>query len=259
VLLALLAGCGKPPGPTAAKTPPGPADGPSPAKPDEPPPFAAAAGFARDFLRAANAGTATPDQLTAAFKTLVAPPVFPSDEPQGYSDAAAADWLAGWKGKLPATAPVAAATTADAAVFAGPGVGLRVAKEGGGWRADGLFPAAGPLPTGDAAFPGFAAAAFLHAVAAKDDRMAAALMTPGLRARLAPPFGSDRGGFNRGLLGQRLADLRGTATGYALARADAGTAAGELTGPDGARRAVTLKLAKGERAWDWLVDEYRAE
>jgi hypothetical protein len=257
-LLAAVGGCSRPVPSRGTGTAADPTANPgatavAPGKATEP---AAADGFAKSFLAAAHAGNAAPDQLTPAFKKLVAPPVFGSEEAVGYSETGVADWLAGLKGKLPSPTLGPPVGTGDAVGFvaAGPQTAtLRVVKAAGAWKADWLLVtpsavAAAP-PAGEAAFT---AAAFLQAVAAPADRLAASVMTPALRERLAPPFGSDKGGYNAGILAQKLAALRGTATGFKVAAADGDKVTAVTTGP-GKPATVVLTVAGGKVA-DWKAD-----
>ena len=269
---ALSNGCTKP----AARTKPTPAaDGvpavaslASPAgTPAAPPDGRGAAAFAGDFLKAVNDGTATPAMLTPQFKRVVAEPVFESDRAVGHSEHSADAWLGQWKGKLAGAAagPSFPGSETEAVGFAGvagtdPAKRMRFALRvvnAGGWKVDWFVvtPDAGgkvmSLTPGPA---GFAAVAFLDALMARDDRLAEALMTSALKARIAPPFDSDKAiGFNRGILSNRLADVRGPATGYAITSSDNQSVSAELTFA-GSSKPVTLKFAPGERPWDWRVD-----
>lgn len=224
--------------------------------------------FAIHFLRDLNEGTATSAMLTPQFKKVIAEPVFEADRAIGYSDDGAAAWLARFKGKMGTATitPHVAGTTSDAPGFTGTAAGgsplrsryeLRIVNPGDGWRADWFVvgPDGGATsqnfsPGGPA---GFAGMAFLEAVIAKDAALAEGLMTPALKARLAPPFDSDKArGYNRGILAAKLAELRGSSTGYAVERVDGTTVSAALTGSE--KKAVTLSFAKGDRPWDWLVD-----
>lgn len=275
VLLAALltAGCSKPPrpkpaakagapaGPTpAAESPPSPTLS-VPAAPPAPTgdPAADARASADAFLKAVAAGTATPAMLTPEFKKVIAEPVFSDDVAKGYSDDAAGQWLARFRGS-PAPPVADVQGTGEAYVLAvrgGPDrVDLRVVRSGGGWLADWYVsaPTAGsetPLPGGEAAFRAFAAVAFLDALAGKDDRLAEGLMTPRYKAELAPPFGSDKRGYNRGTLANKLAGFRGVAAGAHVTKVDGGI----VTGESGGKKSFILKLVRGGRPWDWLVDD----
>jgi hypothetical protein len=226
--------------------------------------------FAGQFLKAVNDGTATPAMLTQQFKKVIAEPVFESDRAAGYSEIGAASWLAQFKGKLPGAVvgPAVVGTDPNAPGYcvlidASPKITfpLRVVPATGGWQADWFGVSSGVAPqsvlSGGPA--GFSAIAFLGAVAAKDDRLAEVLMTPVLKARLAPPFDSDKArGYNRGILSGKLSDLRGSATGFTLDRVD-GSAVTATFAAGGAKKSVTLKFIKGERPWDWLVDDIQTK
>jgi hypothetical protein len=223
--------------------------------------------FAGQFLRAVNDGTATAAMLTPQFKKIIAEPVFESDRALGYSDAGAASWLSSLKGQLPG--PVI-----------GPGIGadpkaqgfvgwnldgnptswyvIRIVPAGNGWQADWLsvLPASVLYDAREKdGLAGIAGAAFLQAMIGKDDRLASGLMSPALKARLAPPFDSDKTrGFNRGILSGKLADLRGGATEARVTSATGNTVTATLIA-GGSSRSVALKFVEGERPWDWLVDD----
>jgi hypothetical protein len=274
----LVAGCSRP-------QPPPPAAGKSGEPAPTGDPKADAAAFAKHFLKAVSDGTATPAMLTPEFKKVIAEPVFADDQAKGYSDDAAGQWLLRFKGLPPLemTGPVVVGDAAlviagradeQAALTGRPDpsqihAALRVVRSGGGYLIDWFFPAAvNPagtyVVTGQPAATGFAASAFLDAVCGKDDRLAEGLMTPRYKAALAPPLPSDKRGYNRGLLGNKLADLRGNFPGYNLSQPAEGTVSGALVkpgerDPGAARKPFTLKLVKGDRPWDWLVDEFKAE
>jgi hypothetical protein len=278
--LALVAGCSKPPRPKAtpnAQTPDQSQVAPTLAIPaaqatpvGDPP--AGAKAFAQTFLDAVNDGTATPAMLTPEFKKVVAEPVFPDDLSKGYSDDAAAEWLARWKGQMPGAVFRLAGSndSGEPTLVTGSGIRerkyeftLRLVRTGSEWRADWFLPAAGIAQVGQSLLPSrndgcFTAVAFLEALLGKGDRLAEGLMTPIYKARLAPPFATDPRGYNRGLLDSKLAEHRGGFTGYTIAKVDSGIVTGELTGKDG-KKPFTLKLTKGQRPWDWLVDEFKAE
>lgn len=225
--------------------------------------------FAINFLKALNEGTATPAMLTPQFKRVIAEPVFTADRAAGYSDDGAAAWLAQFKGRMAGATitPHVAGTGPDAPGFTGTAAGgsplrsryaMRLVNPGDGWKADWLIvgPDGGSSPQNfsPGGPAGFAGLGFLIALTAKEHNLAEALMTPGLKARMAPPLDSDQArGYNRGLLMTKLAHLRDGATGVAIDRSEGQTVTGTLT--NGVRRVLTLKFARGERPWDWLVDD----
>jgi hypothetical protein len=274
--LALLAGCSKPPRPTATPkddSPPAPASTPpaGPALTTDPTPGATA--FTHAFLQAVNDGTATPAMLTPEFKKVIAEPVFADDAAKDYSDDAAAEWLARWKGQVPGAAFGLSSNPhdpAEPALVTGSGIRdrkyqftLRAVHVGGEWKADWFFPATGVAVVGQSLVPSrndpcFAAVAFFEALLGRGDRLAEGLMSPIYKAKLAPPFVSDKRGYNRGILDSKLAEFRGGFTGYTIAKVEGGTVTGELTGKDG-KKPFTLKLIKGSRPWDWLVDDVKID
>ena len=118
-------------------------------------------------------------------------------------------------------------------------------------------PAGVTVPNSDVPAAGFAAAAFLDAVTAKNDALAEGLMTTEGKAKIAHPFASDKDrGYNRGLLRRRLGEFRRGATGYSIRVVSAdGTQAGVVGELDG--KPFTLKLSQSDRPGVWLVDSFQ--
>lgn len=222
--------------------------------------------FAKDFLKALHDGTATPAQLTPAFKKVIAEPVF-GDEAHGFSDPAAANWLKSFQGKLPSFA-LSSPTIVEAALYTGTVPAekplqflMRVVKSDNNWAVDWLSlteVAPATAPAGEPTPQSFAAAAFLQALLSHKHDLAAGAMTLALKKNLAPAFGSEKKPFNAGILTTKFNGYRGTFTGYALTNVENGVATGELVKADG-KKPFTLKLAAGERPGDWLVDEIKID
>ncbi|QEL14703.1 hypothetical protein [Limnoglobus roseus] len=226
-----------------------------------------AATFANTFLKSVHEGTATAAQLTPQFKKVIAEPVFEADHALGYSDAAADNWLKQYQGKLTAPSVYDFGSDANAHLFTGflPGekprfLTLRLAKAENSWRVDWFFPAevgSAAIPkSGDA--PTFAATAFLESLLGHNSPLAAGVMAPDAKKRLAPAFSSEKRPFNAGILDTKLTVYRGNFTGFTLAKVENGTATGELTGP-GTKKPFTLKLVPGERSFDSLVDDVKVD
>lgn len=263
--LVLLAGCSSSSSstPPAGKGVPVAVDPPSVAAN----PGAGAGPFAKEFLKALHDGTATPAQLTPAFKKVIAEPVFDADQALGFSDSAAANWLKPFQGKLPSFA-LSSPTIAEAALYTGTVPAekplqflMRVVKYGDGWAVDWLSltevtPAT--APAGDATAQSFAALAFLQALLGHKDDLAAGAMTAAQKKNLAPAFGSEKKPFNAGILKTKFNGYRGNFTGYNLTKVENGIATGELVKADG-KKPFTLKLAAGERPNEWLVDEIKVD
>lgn len=270
VALSLALGCGAESTPPEKKVDPGkPAPSTSPpAKPiDEP--KSQAPTPAAEFFAAVIAGKANPDQLTAEFKMLIAPPLEPSDAAKGYSDATAREFLKSWaatKADTPTGGVVG--DVAFAASKPGPEgrVLLRLAKDGGAWKADWL--SKGPPTASEVSLTGgddtvailFAVAAFSDAALKKEYTLAAGLMTPAGRKAVAPPFDADQAlGYNRNILKQRLAAAVGKSDRATMANqaktGDAATVKLALTG-DPTRTELTLRLVKGPKPGVWLVDGF---
>lgn len=285
VLTVGLAGCSKPPGSRKSASageeatpqpklvtaiPAGEAPKPAtpPARPQEKGPDVKA--FALGFLQAVQQGQATPEQLTPAFKRIIAEPVFASDQELGYSDGAAHSWLQHYQGRLPGVAVRSAAGDANTQVLLAGGTGevpyrclVRLVRVNNAWLVDGFTYTSGLGPVDDLAWPSqsplaaYAALAFLDSLVspvdrAVHDRLAAGLMTAEYRATLAPPLPSDKQGYNRGMLASRLRDLRGQATRYQLTRIEGTTAQGTF---QAGNKAIpfTLTLQAGDRPGVWQV------
>lgn len=287
----LAGGCGKPganPKPKAEAETPNTIVSPggtqvAAAAPPVPPgqdPTPAATTFAREFLVAARDGKAAPAQLTESFKRVVAPPVLSADAERGYSDLVAEEWLQKLAGRVGPDGLAVAALTPDAAVASAPPpagtaalpIGrsvLRVVKAADGWAVDWLHlapPGSGnPQPLtgqGDELAARFAAAAVLETALAGAFAQTEVILSPALKARVAPPLGGDDmvRGYNRTILRQKLGGFRGNSSGYTVAKWDvagvSGTAAGDLLDPAGAKRPFALKLVRGPKPAEWLVDDF---
>ncbi len=257
----LAVGCSKP---TAAPVPPV-ADVPL-AVPTKSDPGPEAALFAKDFLAALHDGKATAAHLRAEFKKAIAEPVFDADRARGYSDAAAENWLKQFQGKLGGY--TLASPRIDAvALYTGEikaekplHLLLRLVRHENRWSVD-WFSLAELSPAESVATvtpQSFAATAFLHGLLGHKDDLAAGTMTVALKKSLAPALGSETRLFNVGILKTKLNGYRGTATGYQLAKAEGGTASGELIHASG-KKPFALKLVAGERPDEWLVDEIKVD
>jgi hypothetical protein len=222
--------------------------------------------FAKNFLAALHEGKATPTQLTPAFKKAIAEPVFDADRALGYSDSAAENWLKQYQGKL-AGYTLTSPRTDTVALLSG-GIPaekplqmlLRLARHENRWAVDWFsLTEVNPAESTAAATPqSFAAAAFLQALLGHKDDLAAGAMTTGFKKSLAPALGSESRLYNVGILKTKFNGYRGAATGYTLAKAEGGTATGELIHAGG-KRPIALKLVAGERPDEWLVDEIKID
>jgi hypothetical protein len=285
-LLAALPACQKSPPPAPAPQPimttpkSGVAVAPPPAAklPTIDAPVTRADEIGVEFLTALKAGKANPEDLTPAFKRVVAPASFTSDAARGYSDWAAADWLAEFAG-APATGakvtwlplPDGAvlgvaepAAPAAAKVFTTVRVGLVPAQWGETFGID-WVQVSPPRPPADLSADTaarFAAVAFVDAVLTKSPALASALLDPAAAKRLAPPLdeADAKLGYNRGLLGFKFDGFRGNSTAATFAKfTTVGlgvTVTGELTGKS-APRAFTVVVAPA--GGGWRVEEFRAD
>ena len=230
----------------------------------------AAEAYAKEFLAAVQAGKASAAMLTPTFKKLIADPLSPEDRELGYSDTIAGQWLERFINSVPAPALTAASgsgeTFAITGVVAGDApkhIALRVTKLDGAWRTDWFFASgaatvSATLPAGDDAYPMFAAVAFLDGLLGNSDRIAEGTMNTTFKMGIAPPFPSDKRGYNRGILSSKFGEFRGGFTGYTIAKVEAGTVTGELS-KGGATKPFTMKLVKGDRPTDWLIADFRID
>lgn len=235
-------------------------------------PKAAAQKFVTDFLTAVKAQKATADQLTADFKKAVAPPLASDDAAKGYSDLRAADYLVKWA-TVTADEPKVelAGDVAFAAGKPGPGGRLlmRLAKDGGAWKVDWL--SNGPTSATDVKLDGgedtagvqFTVAAFTDAALKKDYILAAGLVAPDARARMAPPFKADEAlGFSRSLFQRKVEAEFGPADRAVVAGTNrSGTAATVTVDLAAAmtKTALEVKLSKGTKPGAWLVAGFDAK
>ncbi len=272
----LAAGCTKPPAYATKAAPIAAVASPS-AKPGEvvaAQPTAdtksAAEAYAKEFLAAVQAGKASAAMLTPAFKKWIADPLSPEERELGYSDTIAGQWLERFSNSVPAPALTAASGSGDTYVLTGGVAGeapkhiaLRVMKLDGAWRTDWFFasvagPVSATLPTGDEAYPTFAAVAFLDGLLGNSDRIAEGTMSTTFKMGIAPPFPSDKRGYNRGILSSKFGEFRGGFNGYVITKVEAGTVTGELS-KGGTTKPFTMKLVKGDRPTDWLIADFRMD
>ena len=264
--LLLLTGCGSnAPAPTNAgpnipQVPPG-ARAPSSSTTDIHP---EAVEFARTFLTAADKGTPDVTKVTPAFKQLVGP----SDKPGGYSDWGAEQWLKETlAGKIKTFVMSAASVNPDTVIVTAsdqangqPGRAvLRLTKSGSGLLVDWVHvaPQKERFNLGGSGSPlasTFAVNAFLDTLLKGQHALTESLLTPAAKARLAPPL-NDPLGYNRAMLGIKLAGFRGNATEWRASGTEAAVS-GQMIDNAGTIRSFTLKLAKGSRPGEWLVEDF---
>jgi len=262
-IAALLAGCGKP---VETKKDEAPKTG-SPDKvnglaPPPPTPVKMPAGAedaAKAFLADMVAGKADPAKLTVGFKKIVASPTMEADKDRGYSDWEAEHYLktkvAGKAGPLKLAYPL----NADTVIVTTGAAFLKLVKEPSGWLVDWVHIG----PSGDRVWPvdttgaAFVLAGFLDTVHTSNLLLSEALLSPGQKARIAPPLDDvDRKrGYNRSILNQKLAAFAGSSANYKIERINLNEATGKL----GDGRPFTVKLAKGVKSGEWLIDDFQPQ
>jgi hypothetical protein len=237
------------------------------------PPEQTAKQFGEEFLKAVTEGKATPDQLTVSFKKLAfAMPKFADEEKLGYSDTDAKLFLK--KSGNPVytidqevsrTKPVPHAVFRGKAKVAdkSEGFALRVVKnpETSKWQVDLFYEVStgspGPIAEdSDAAIPKDTLQTFMDSLLFGDLKLAAAMMSPNLKKSTAPPFSTDKGGFNPGFLELQLKDRRALYNGYAYTTpagsSESYTFTVEMRGNRPEK--LTVKLIKDKATGSWLVD-----
>jgi hypothetical protein len=228
---------------------------------------------ADSFLTDLADGKAAPSQLTGAFRADIAPPMSDEDKKAGYSESAARDWLARFKGAnfiVRDADPVG-----DAIVLRGraqvPGQAeaftLRMVKGPTGYLCDWLHRST--IIGSDLkspADPDLAAAQnvvrdFLDLLLGGDHRQAHALMTLDWKKKLAPPPPAEaRKGaeFDRGFLTQTTRSWKGDYVGYTLSKQELGpnkdsaTFTAELEA-EGRKTSYTVRATKDKATGWWLV------
>jgi hypothetical protein len=228
---------------------------------------------ADSFMKDLADGKATPSQLTAEFRKDIAPPTTDDEKKAGYSESAAKDWLAWFKGANFIVRD--ADSIGNATVLRGraqvPGQAeaftLRVVKGPNGYLCDWLHRSTiigSDIKT--PADPDLAAAQdvvrnFLDLLLGGDHRQVHALMTLEWRKKLAPPPPAEaRKGaeFDRGFLTQTTRSWKGEYVGYTLSKQDLGpnkdsaTFTAELEA-DGRKTAYTVRAVKDPATGRWLV------
>ncbi|OWK41877.1 hypothetical protein [Fimbriiglobus ruber] len=232
-----------------------------------------AGAFAKEFLQAIHDGKGNPAHLTAGFKKIVAEPKTEADTAAGFSDWAAEQWLKGLAARVGAglnvtTAELPDGTTLATAAQATGRVILRLTKAAGKWQVEWLHvapPGTGEELTGsgDALASRFATAAFIETALADkaldEYPLAVSLLSPALKARIAPPqdAGDAKRGYNAGILSLKMSSLHGGVTGYVVTARDGGAVSGDLLEAGGKKRPFTLKLTKGPAGW--AVDDFEVK
>jgi len=225
------------------------------------------------FLKDLADGRVTPNQLTAQFRVDIAPPTSDEDKTAGFSESAARDWLARFKG---ANFIVRDADNfGDAIVLRGraqvPGQAeaftLRMVKGPSGYLCDWLHRSTIIGSEIKApADPDLAAAQdtvrnFLDLLLGGDHRQLHALMPLDWKKKLAPPPPAEaRKGaeFDRGFLTQTTRSWKGEYVGYTLSKQELGpnkttaTFTAELEA-GGQKTPYTVQAVKDPASGRWLV------
>ena len=204
-------------------------------------------------------------RVSPTFQAVIAEPTLESDREAGFSLTGFELWLK----SLPAQKyqivkpPLIQKETITAYRLTAtdpPASGLiRVVKSDSGWQLDWLSLGGPPgvtLPKTDEGEAAFTTLAFLDAIVSNTLLLAEASIRPEARARLAPPFASDKArGFNRGLLQRAIEEFRGMARGYEISslqrEGNRVTVSGTLDG-----KPFSLTLMSIDRPGVWLIDQF---
>jgi len=226
---------------------------------------------AKELLKSISANQVDFSKLSPDFKKLIGPPTSSADKERGYSEWSINEWVKTFAKRVPTSEPQeielasgVLAVIAPGNATSGPAV-LRFTKYGPDWLVDWLHIGPdnldGKLTSKDKAAE-FATVAFLQTVLADQLTLSETLLTPSLKARIAPPLPGDEG-FNKTTLKNKLLQLRGSATTYTINKlnfgADAGNADGVLTvaaGKPSDSRPFSIKLVKGTKPGEWLIDDF---
>jgi len=199
--------------------------------------------------------TADPSKLTANFKKVLAPTATDPGKADWEAEQFLAKSVVGKAGTLKSSYALAP----DTVIAATPWAFVKLVKEPGGWLVDWVHVG----PPGDRTWPvdatgsAFATAAFLDTAITQQHLLVEAVLSPALKAKLAPPADDvdrDRG-YNQGILRLKLSSFRGSVTGYTMEKVNVGEATGKLS--DG--RAFTIKLVKSSKPGEWLVEDFQAQ
>lgn len=258
--LALLCGCGSPPAGTGTAIS-GTGKGTAavanpPATPAEL--KAAATKFATDFAKAVKAKAATPVQLSADFKKVIAPPVLADDAAKGYSDVAADTWLKNLAADVAddkVSCESAATDSAFAVLDGKTRTYLRLVRTGGNWSVDWLVASAsGPAALiGDDAPAQFVTVAFLTAVVKQQGEQLLPLLSPAAQRKFGEDV-FDKSKISPAVLKSNLDKLFAGSTAFTIATVSKTAAAAEVVSASG-KKTATLKLTKGTRPGEWLIDD----
>jgi hypothetical protein len=244
--------------------PPGPVGGPAPG----PSPRAAA----ESLLTAVADGKVTPEQLTPAFRTAIAPPQTDDDKKAGYSGARLRQWLdefAGAKFAFLEQTKVGTAVVERGRVESGnskDAFTLRTVPAGAGYQIDWLHRSAhlGLVPVSadpDLLAPQDAVRNFLDLLLGGDLRQAQALMAPAWKKAQAPapPAEARKGAeYDAGFLAQAMRSWKGDAVAYSVSKSslnpakDAATFTVELEA-GGKKTSYTVQAVKDKDTGWWLV------
>jgi hypothetical protein len=267
-----LAGCDRKPAGTGAG-PSGPAG--TTIEPDGggPPARQQAEAFLRD-LSDAKVG---PERLTAAFRNEIPPPAVEGTPRAAATDEDVRDWLAQFRDTRFILLPEEIRLANGGVAYRGraekgnrkEAFALRLVKEGGAYKCDWLHRSEHfelgikPPSNAELTMAQDTVRNFLDILLGGDLRQAHALMDPAWKAKLAPPYESDKKAgltYNRGFLTGVTKAWKRDYTGYSLPKAELGSDKATATfgvefQAGGRTVSYTLKAAKDPATGRWLVQD----
>jgi hypothetical protein len=268
ILTVTLSSCSKP---SSSTTPSGKASGKGTTE-EVKSSGGAAAGIVKAFLKSVEAGQVDPNKLTVDFKKIIGPPVSGSDKDKGFSDWSAGEWFKPLSKQLPTGEPQevelasgVVAVLVPGSSTTGPAV-FRLTKSGSEWLIDwfhiGPKNASAKLDSKDKPAE-FVALQLMQTAIANQLDLSETLLTQSFKARIAPPLPGDVG-YNKSILKSKLGQLRSNAVSYTFTKvnigADSGMIDGTVTldtaGKPGDSRPISIKVVKGTKPGEWLVDDF---
>ncbi|CAN5178986.1 hypothetical protein BH11PLA2_BH11PLA2_07350 [soil metagenome] len=227
-------------------------------------------------LTALQDGQSADDTFTADFKQLIAPPVSDEDKQAGYSKTSWSEYCLTFKGQLPEINELGNIVdtvrngqrqtfqfddrkkSGSKFVFfqiEGAGIDSKIS-----WFQASRVCWTGLSEKESPQIP-WTCHAFLSALVNSQDQFAIGLMSPSLRASLAPVFSKadETRGYNPGTLIEKLKALRGNAKAFGLISVEGDIVKGQLVSPADVKKSFTLKLSNGPRGLERIVDSFTVE
>jgi hypothetical protein len=231
--------------------------------------------FAEEFLKSVSEGQAKADQLSINFKKTFTIPKLEAEQKLGYSDVDAGLWLNSFaKSKYTIAGEIARTKPEPSTIIHGKStlgdksdyflMRLIKSKSGNSWEID-WFQHTSAMLTDmngsdtDSSLAQDSVQFFFDNLIAGDLRLASGLMTVKLKGQMAPPFSTDKAGYNPGFLEGQLKDRRSQMKSYKVkpspvAAGETVTFAVETTGTN--PQTLKVIVVKDKTLGIWLVDTF---